>query len=131
MKITEETIKYAVSGIIQKNSLQQIRAELAEKKYTAKQIDEVVMQAKERIKAMAKDVTDIQRELNVYRLNLLATDPNAPRREQLTAIDLLNKMNAFYTTKVELDRNFKFVLGDESDDGFIVAENKRIHEQLQ
>ena len=131
MKITDDVIKYAVSGIIQKNSLQQIRAELAEKKYTAKQIDEVVMQAKERIKAMAKDVTDIQRELNVYRLNLLATDPNAPRREQLTAVDLLNKMNAFYTTKVELDRNFKFVLGDESDDGFIAAENKRIHEQLQ
>lgn len=130
MKITEETIKKAVAEIIKHNNLQKVRTDL-EGNFSKKDVDKIILQAKEKIKELARDVSDIQRELNVYRLNLMATDELAPRREQLTAIDLLNKMNAYYTQKIELDRNFKFVLGDESDDGFIAAENKRIAEQLK
>ena len=132
MKVTKDTIKNAADTIARTNSTAALRTELSEAGYSEKQINEIISQAKEKIKADADDVSDIQKELNIYRLNLTATDSKTQDKNKLAAIDILNKLNGLYTTKLELNHDFKFIWGDETDDGFlktdIERENKRLND---
>jgi hypothetical protein len=131
MKITAQTIKDAADRIAATNSVAELRTELNEQGYTEKQINDIIKQAKEKIKAEADDISEIQKELNIYRLNLTATNDRVQDKNKLAAIDILNKLNGLYTQKIELNKDFKFVLGDEADDGFlrtdIERENKRLN----
>lgn len=132
MKITSQTIKDAADRIAATNSVAEVRTELNEQGYTEKQINDIVKQAKEKIKAEADDISEIQKELNIYRLNLTATNDRVQDKNKLAAIDILNKLNGLYTQKIELNKDFKFVLGDVEDDGFlrtdIDRENKRLND---
>lgn len=130
MKITKDTIKNAADSIAKTNSVAALRTELSEAGFNEKQINEIITQAKEKIKADAEEVSDIQKELNIYRLNLTATDSKTQDKNKLAAIDILNKLNGLYTTKLELNHDFKFILGDESDDGFLKTDIERENKKL-
>ena len=66
--------------------------------------DEAIMSAKERMKWLTEVVKDIQREVTSIRTadeDLIIGDKNADLNTKIKAIDIMNKMDGEYVTKVE------------------------------
>ena len=66
--------------------------------------DEAIMSAKERMKWLTEVVKDIQREVTSIRIadeDVIVGDKNADLNTKIKAIDIMNKMDGEYVTKVE------------------------------
>lgn len=118
MKITDEIIEHAKDLIMQQRSMDAVKHYLyTELKLSGTQGANVIKKAKELIRQLCNDISDVQRELNILFLNETVADTQARREDRLKATDLINKMLGEYTTKVELaNKDVKFVLGTMSDE---------------
>lgn len=115
-KVTEEIIDKIASMMLNSESYQALNKYISQDGYSAQQRDKIIAEAKERIRSMCRTTQDIQREINLYRLNDIVRQPNSTFNDKLKAIDLLNKMNGEYTQQIELKTDCKFILGVEQDD---------------
>ena len=114
-KVTKEKIDEAVDRILKTDHLLDIKRDLKREGYSGAQASRIVKEARDFIKAYTTEGDGLQRDLNIYRLNdIVLNSPNAD--EVISAIDKLNKMYGLYTTKVELNKDVRFVLGNEDDD---------------
>lgn len=130
-KINKEIIKQAADELVKTCSIAEVCEWLNADGWSEKQSNAIIEKAKDFIKESTAQVADIQKDINIYKLNKLATKARADK-DKLTAIDILNKINGLYTQKIELtDRNFKFILGDEQDDGFLKDDVNKAMKQLK
>lgn len=114
-KVTKEKIDETVDRILKTDHLLDIKRDLKREGYSGAQASRIVKEARDFIKAYTTEGDGLQRDLNIYRLNdIVLNSPNAD--EVISAIDKLNKMYGLYTTKVELNKDVRFVLGNEDDD---------------
>lgn len=114
-KVTKEKIDETVDRILKTDHLLDIKRDLKKEGYSGAQASRIVKEARDFIKAYTTEGDGLQRDLNIYRLNdIVLNSPNAD--EVISAIDKLNKMYGLYTTKVELNKDVRFVLGNEDDD---------------
>ena len=114
-KVTKEKIDETVDRILKTDHLLDIKRSLKKEGYSGAQASRIVKEARDFIKAYTTEGDGLQRDLNIYRLNdIVLNSPNAD--EVISAIDKLNKMYGLYTTKVELNKDVRFVLGNEDDD---------------
>lgn len=117
MKITEEIVRETAYRMLENASdFKDYKQELKKKGYSGTQVLSIMEQAKDFIKTTTEDLLEIQKEINVLRLNRIAESKSALNADKVKAVDLLNKMINAYTLKVELNKDFKFILGTDEDD---------------
>lgn len=116
-KVTEEIVRETAYIMLENASdLKDYKQELRKKGFGGSQVLSIMEQAKQFIKTTTEDLLQIQKEINVLRLNRIAENKNTLNADKLKAVDLLNKMINAYILKVELNKDFKFILGTDEDD---------------
>lgn len=96
---TEETARRNASKLLTKTDVKEYIESLQEELK-----DEAIMSAKERMKWLTEVVKDIQREVTSIRIadeDVIVGDKNADLNTKIKAIDIMNKMDGEYVTKVE------------------------------
>lgn len=116
-KVTEEIVRETAYRMLENASdFRDYKQELRKKGFGGSQVLSIMEQAKQFIKTTTEDLLEIQKEINVLRLNRIAENKNTLNADKLKAVDLLNKMINAYILKVELNKDFKFILGTDEDD---------------
>lgn len=98
-KADEETARRNASRLLTKADVKEYIESLQEELK-----DEAIMSAKERMKWLTEVVKDIQREVTSIRTadeDVIVGDKNADLNTKIKAIDIMNKMDGEYVTKVE------------------------------
>lgn len=114
-RLTDDIMEQVVQKILEGEEIRSIRSWLnCELKFSNSQMNSIIPKAKDIIRERMEETNDIQKELNIYRLNNIAK--TGANQDRLKAIDLLNKMGQYYVQKIELSRDVKFILGEEGDE---------------
>ena len=96
---TEETARRNASKLLTKTDVKEYIESLQKELK-----DEAIMSAKERMEWLTEVVKDIQREVTSIRTadeDIIIGDKNADLNTKIKAIDIMNKMDGEYVTKVE------------------------------
>lgn len=129
MNVTEEAKQYAYEQILGgKMAVRTVRKHLGEMGYEYRQIDRIVADAKARIREECDELKNIQFDLNLYRLNEFVANKDVSNSDKLKAIDLINKLCGFYTVKLELTRQTRFVLGASDDESVEYANYETVND---
>lgn len=110
----EKWIRAIVDQLVAgEKSMIELKKELREEaKMSGGTLNEVIAEAKKRIKDEANDLKDISYDLNMIKLHDIA-DNAAQVSDSISAIDKINKMTGAYTQNINISDNIRFILGDQ------------------
>lgn len=115
-KVNDKVIDQVEEELLNGTEVKLIRKRLYKENFCTKQVDSIIVAAKEQLKIRVGELKDILPDINLYRLNeLFITSTNASARDRAAIVKEMNTMLGVYNQTVDLDVNFSFVITEDDE----------------